>query len=42
MLDRAERVLFLVGGRVVAQGTHRELLDTVPAYRATVTREEDE
>ena len=42
MLDRAERVLFFVGGRVVAQGTHRELLDTVPAYRATVTREEDE
>ena len=28
-------------GRVVAEGTHRELLDRVPAYAATVTREED-
>ena len=41
MLDRAERVVFLSGGRAAAEGGHRELLATVPAYRATVTREED-
>jgi ABC-type multidrug transport system fused ATPase/permease subunit len=41
MLDRAERVVFLTGGRAAAEGRHRELLATVPAYRATVTREED-
>jgi ABC-type multidrug transport system fused ATPase/permease subunit len=39
MLDEADVVAFLVEGRVVATGTHRELLDTDPAYRATVTRE---
>jgi len=39
MLDEADVVAFLVDGRVVATGTHRELLDTRPAYRATVTRE---
>ena len=42
VLDRADRVLFLAEGRVVAAGTHRELLDTVAAYRDTVTRGEDE
>ncbi|NUP46480.1 MAG: ABC transporter ATP-binding protein [Catenulispora sp.] len=41
MLDRAEHVVFLAGGRAVAEGRHRELLTTVPAYRAAVTREED-
>ena len=41
MLDRAERVVFLAGGRAAAEGRHRELLATVPGYRATVTREED-
>jgi ABC-type multidrug transport system fused ATPase/permease subunit len=41
MLDRAERVVFLAKGRAVAEGRHRELLATVPAYRATVTREEN-
>ncbi|NUR24573.1 MAG: ABC transporter ATP-binding protein, partial [Catenulispora sp.] len=40
MLDRAEHVVFLADGRAVAEGRHRELLATVPAYRATVTREE--
>ncbi|RYP82787.1 ABC transporter ATP-binding protein [Nocardioides guangzhouensis] len=39
MLDEADVVAFLVRDRVVATGTHRELLDTHPAYRATVTRE---
>jgi len=41
MLDRAEHVVFLAGGRAVATGRHRELLASVPAYRAAVTREED-
>jgi ABC-type multidrug transport system fused ATPase/permease subunit len=40
VLDQADRVVFLTGGRVVAAGTHRELLRSTPAYRATVTREE--
>jgi len=40
MLDQAERVIFLEDGRVAAIGTHRELLQSAPAYRATVTREE--
>ncbi|GAA1735616.1 ABC transporter ATP-binding protein [Luedemannella helvata] len=41
VLDRADRVAFVDGGRVVAEGTHRELLDRVPRYAATVTRGED-
>jgi len=41
MLDRAEHVVFLAGGRAAAEGRHRELLASVPAYRAIVTREED-
>jgi ABC-type multidrug transport system fused ATPase/permease subunit len=40
VLDQADRVVFLDGGRVVASGTHRELLDESHAYRAAVTREE--
>lgn len=40
VLDQAERVVYLEHGRVVAAGTHRELLQSTPAYRATVTREE--
>lgn len=40
VLDQAERVVFLEDGRVAATGTHRELLQSSPAYRATVTREE--
>ncbi len=42
LLDRVDEVAFLSGGRVVATGAHRDLLDTVPAYRWTVTRGEDE
>jgi len=38
MLDRADVVQYLVDGRVAACGTHRELLDTEPGYRALVTR----
>jgi ABC-type multidrug transport system fused ATPase/permease subunit len=41
LLDRADLVAFLLGGRVVAQGRHRELLQSVPAYREVVTRGED-
>jgi ATP-binding cassette subfamily B protein len=29
----ADRVALLSDGRIAAVGTHRELLDTVPAYR---------
>jgi ABC-type multidrug transport system fused ATPase/permease subunit len=42
VLDQADRVVFVSGGRVAAIGGHRELLDTVPAYRDTVTRGEEE
>ncbi|MDX6295012.1 MAG: hypothetical protein QOH50_4087 [Kribbellaceae bacterium] len=39
MLDRAERVVFVPDGQVVAVGTHHELIHTDPHYRAVVTRE---
>ncbi|KQY56539.1 MULTISPECIES: ABC transporter ATP-binding protein [unclassified Nocardioides] len=39
LLDAVDEVAFLDGGRIVASGTHRDLLDTCPAYRRTVTRE---
>ncbi|MEU7644867.1 ABC transporter ATP-binding protein [Streptomyces huasconensis] len=42
LLDRAEHVVFLSDGDVVAVGTHRELLHSEPRYRAVVTRETDE
>jgi ABC-type multidrug transport system fused ATPase/permease subunit len=41
VLDQADRVLFIVLGRVVAAGRHRELLGSVPAYRDAVTRGEE-
>ncbi|MEP6630874.1 MAG: ABC transporter ATP-binding protein, partial [Lapillicoccus sp.] len=41
LLDHADRVLFLTDGVVAARGTHRELMHTVPAYRAVVVRGED-
>jgi ATP-binding cassette, subfamily B, bacterial len=31
-ISLADRVLFLDGGRIAASGTHRELLESVPAY----------
>jgi ABC-type multidrug transport system fused ATPase/permease subunit len=40
VLDQADRVVYLEDGLVAATGTHRELLQSAPAYRATVTREE--
>jgi ABC-type multidrug transport system fused ATPase/permease subunit len=43
LLDRADRVAFVHQGRVVAEGSHRELLSDEPRYRRVVTRgEEDE
>ncbi|MFB4270157.1 ABC transporter ATP-binding protein [Nonomuraea sp. GTA35] len=41
VLDRAEHVIYVENGRVLAEGTHRQLLDGTPAYAATVTRGED-
>jgi len=40
VLDRADRVLYVEGGRVVADGTHRDLVDTEPRYARTVLRED--
>jgi ABC-type multidrug transport system fused ATPase/permease subunit len=42
VLDRADEVLYVESGRLVAQGSHRELLSTSAAYAATVTRGEDD
>jgi ABC-type multidrug transport system fused ATPase/permease subunit len=39
LLDAVDEVAFLVGDRVVAAGTHTDLLATDPAYRAVVVRE---
>lgn len=41
LLDRADRVYFLVDGRAVAVGSHRQLLDGQPGYRRLVSRGED-
>jgi ABC-type multidrug transport system fused ATPase/permease subunit len=38
MLDLCDRVVLLVGGRVRAEGTHRELLRESAAYRQVVIR----
>lgn len=40
MLDRADHVAFIQDGSVVAEGPHRELLQSEPRYEATVTRGE--
>jgi ABC-type multidrug transport system fused ATPase/permease subunit len=42
LLDRVDEVAFLADGEIAATGTHRQLLDTSPDYRALVTRGEDE
>ncbi|MEV0622834.1 ABC transporter ATP-binding protein [Nonomuraea sp. NPDC050404] len=41
VLDRAEHVIYVENGRVLAEGTHLQLLDSSPEYAATVTRGED-
>lgn len=39
VLARADTVHYLVDGKVVAGGSHRELLDAEPGYRALVARD---
>ncbi|MFF8317934.1 ABC transporter ATP-binding protein [Streptomyces bobili] len=39
LLDHADRVLYLVDGKVAASGRHRVLLETEPGYRALVARD---
>ncbi|MFC7939267.1 ABC transporter transmembrane domain-containing protein [Streptomyces sp. NPDC057387] len=41
LLDRADVVHHLVDGKVAATGTHRELLETEPGYRALVARDDE-
>ncbi|MFK0294146.1 ABC transporter transmembrane domain-containing protein [Streptomyces sp. NPDC090442] len=41
LLDRADQVVFVQGGKVAGEAPHRELLVTHPEYRAVVTREPD-
>jgi ABC-type multidrug transport system fused ATPase/permease subunit len=40
ILDRADHVVFLVDGKVAAEGTHHALMTANPAYRRTVIRGE--
>jgi ABC-type multidrug transport system fused ATPase/permease subunit len=42
LLDRADWVAYLEDGKVVAEGTHRDLLASEPRYAATVTRGEED
>jgi ABC-type multidrug transport system fused ATPase/permease subunit len=38
LLDRADRVVYVEDGKVIAEGSHRELLAAESRYRAVVTR----
>jgi len=40
LLEHADVVVFVQGGRVAATGRHRELMRSTPAYRSTVVRGE--
>lgn len=42
VLDQADRVVLVERGRIVASGSHRELLRASGSYRDTVTRGEEE
>jgi ABC-type multidrug transport system fused ATPase/permease subunit len=42
LLDAADRVVFVRGGRVTAAGTHRDLLAASASYADVVTRGEDQ
>ncbi len=42
LLDRADRVAYLVDGRVAATGTHSDLLATQPGYRTLAFRGSEE
>ncbi|MPZ80654.1 MAG: ATP-binding cassette domain-containing protein [Actinophytocola sp.] len=42
LLDRADRVAYLVDGRIAATGTHTDLLATEPGYRALAYRGSEE
>ncbi len=41
VLDQSAWVAYAEDGKVIAEGTHKELLASEPRYRAVVTREED-
>ena len=40
MLQQAQAVAYVIDGRVVATGSHEELLDNHPEYRKMMTRDE--
>ncbi|MFH8500576.1 ABC transporter transmembrane domain-containing protein [Streptomyces coeruleorubidus] len=42
VLDRTDTVHYLADGKVAASGSHHELLDTTPGYRALVARDDEE
>lgn len=42
ILDKADHVVFLEGGRAVASGSHRDLMTNHTAYRHTVVRGEED
>ncbi|MGI5428725.1 ABC transporter ATP-binding protein [Streptomyces sp. CA-179760] len=42
VLDHTDTVHYLKDGKVAASGTHHELLDTTPGYRALVARDTEE
>ena len=39
MLESVARVVFVIDGKVVDEGTHDSLMDVNPLYRAMVTRD---
>jgi ABC-type multidrug transport system fused ATPase/permease subunit len=41
VLDRADHVLYVEAGTVVAEGTHRDLVQAEPRYARTVLRDEE-